>query len=329
MRKIFYLLLLGATIYGFLILIKKPSDWTKTQWGINFSKPFSIQMGIDPQKIYLEILDDLKAKYIRLPIYWSDVEKESGKFEFKDYDFFVHEAEVRDTKLILAIGRKLPRWPECHEPDWLNSSNLSSSKKDEKLLNYISTVVQRYKNSRTIEAWQVENEPFLPFGTCPKLNTELLDKEIKLVRSLDSKHKILITDSGELGTWLRAASRGDIFGTTMYRTIWNKYLGYFTYPLPPAFFYFKANLLHLIYKNKPIIVPELQAEPWGPKLLYESPPEDQAKSMNLNKLRENITYAKEVGFAKTYLWGAEWWYLEKSKHNHPEFWNEIKQLLKK
>ena len=25
----------------------------------------------------------------------------------------------RDAKIILAIGRKLPRWPECHVPAWL------------------------------------------------------------------------------------------------------------------------------------------------------------------------------------------------------------------
>ena len=48
---------------------------------------------------------------------------------------------------------------------------------------------------------------------------------------------VLITDSGELGWW-RPASNWVIFGTTLYRVVWNKYVAYWNYKylIPPALY---------------------------------------------------------------------------------------------
>ena len=333
MKKILFLIILGVALYfGVRYLSHKPegngsaSSPQEIEWGLNFSPNFSRDLGYDPQELYLRILDDLKPLYLRLPIYWQNVEKEKDKFDFSEYDFYVSEAKKRNIRLTLAVGRKLPRWPECHEPDWVKKISQEESNKE--LLDYIETSVLKYKDDLALEAWQVENEPFLPFGTCPKADSALLEKEISLVRSLDTHHPILITDSGEIGTWFQAIKNADIFGTTMYRVIWNKYLGYFKYPLPPQFFWVKTNLIKLIYKDTPIIVSELQAEPWGPKLIFETPLEDQMKSMSIEQLRDNISYAKKVGFSKNYLWGTEWWYYILDKYNKPEFLEEIKMTLR-
>ncbi|MBI5742452.1 MAG: hypothetical protein HZA25_01260, partial [Candidatus Niyogibacteria bacterium] len=191
----------------------------------------------------------------------------------------------------------------------------------------VAAIVERYKASPALTAWQAENEPFLPFGECPTVRREFLEREIALVRSLDNAHPIVVTDSGELGIWLRAAAYGDIFGTTMYRVIWSDRLGYIHYPLPPRFFWFKENLLRLFYPDKKIIVSEMQGEPWGPKMIYETPLETQYRSMSLAQFRDNINYARAVGIRDTYLWGAEWWYWLKVKHNEPAFWNEARGLM--
>jgi hypothetical protein len=195
-------------------------------------------------------------------------------------------------------------------------------------LDLISKTVDRYKNYSNLHYWQVENEPFLKFGECPPLDVKFLDKEIDLVRKHDPERKILVTDSGELSTWIPAAKRGDIFGTTMYRVIWNDYWGHFKYPLPPRFFWAKANLVRILYPKKPIIVIELQGESWGPKQPYETPLEEQEKSMSFAQFKENIEYAEEVGFPEVYLWGAEWWYWLKEKHNRPEFWEEAQKVFR-
>lgn len=323
---IFLICIFGFLFLFFVFLIRSPAGISKEiQWGLAFSKPFTIDMGLDWQETYLAILDDLKPKSLRLPIYWQDIEPEPSNYIFDDYDWLIKEAQERNVKLILVIGRKLPRWPECHLPDWAFYFNEKSQQK--MILNLISEIVERYKNLAHLSAWQVENEPFLPYGQCPKLDVQFLDKEIALVRSLDSKHPIIITDSGELSIWLRPAKRADIFGTTMYRIVWHKYFGQIKYPLPPKFFWLKANLVHLFYPDKPIIVSELQAEPWGPKLNYELSLEEQFKSMNLKQFYDNIEYARQVGFPEVYLWGVEWWYWMKVKHNQPEIWETAKNIL--
>ena len=315
---------------GVFYLVRKPSGTVSNardiQWDVAFSKVFSQQLGLDWKENYLAILSDLKPKVIRLPIYWQDIEPEPGKYDFSDYDWMIEEARKTNTKLILVIGRKVPRWPECHSPFW--TDKLSESEKQEKTIEYISASVEKYKNIDNLYLWQVDNEPFLPFGDCTVFDVNFLDREIAAVRNLDPEHKIMVTDSGELSIWVRAAQRADTFGTTMYRVIWKDPVGYFKYPLPPRFFWLKANIVHLLYPGKPIVVSELQAEPWGPQQIYDLPVDEQMKSMDLSQFRANIEYAKVVGFPENYLWGAEWWYWMKTKQNRPEFWEAAQEVMK-
>jgi len=327
-RKIFLAVMLTA-LAAFLFFIRRPNGLAGSdddiQWGVAFSKPFATEMGLSWQETYLAVIDDLKVKKMRLPIYWQDIEPEKERLNFDDYDWMIDEAKKRDVQLILVVGRKVPRWPECHSPFW--ADKLAETEKQERILKYISASVERYKNADNLYLWQVDNEPFLPFGECTTTDKDFLDQEVKATRDIDPAHKIMVTDSGELSIWVRAAKRADIFGTTMYRVIYKKPFNYFKYPLPPKFFWIKANLVHLFYPGKPIFVSELQAEPWGPKLIYDLPLEEQEKSMSLSQFKENIEYAIKVGFPENYLWGAEWWYWLKTKHDKPEFWEEAKKII--
>jgi len=312
-----------------LIFISRPTGIVDSpdeiEWGVSFSKNFAQEMGLNWQELYLKILNDLQATSIRLPIYWQDVEPIEDKFIFDDYDWMIKKAEEKSVKLVLVIGRKLPRWPECHIPKW---ADLYEEKiQQEKILNLIKRIVNKYKNLENLYAWQVENEPFLPFGICPKRDEDFLDKEIALVRALDDQHPIMLTDSGEIGTWLRAAKKADIFGSTLYRIIYKKPFGYIKYPLTPNFFWIKANLVHLFSPTKPIIISELQAEPWQPGTLYQSPLKEQSKSMDLEKFYNNIEYAEKVAFPEVYLWGVEWWYWLKTTENKPEIWEAAKKVI--
>lgn len=316
----------GCILFVFAILIRRPSQTSSNiKWGVAFSRRFAQDMGLDWRESYIAMLDDLGVKYIRLPIYWEDIEPKEREFNFGDYDWMINEAEKREVKLILAIGRKTPRWPECHVPGWAGS--LAEADQQQKVLNMLPKIIERYKNSPSLYLWQVENEFFLDFGICPKKDKNFLDREIALVGKLDPAHKILTTDSGELSIWVRAAKRGDVFGTTMYRTLWHKYTGYLTYPLGPRFFWFKANIVRLFFPGKPIIVSELQAEPWGTKSIVDMTIDEQFITLSPQHFDENIEYARKVGFSEIYLWGAEWWYWMKTKKDHPEFWEKAKRLM--
>jgi len=304
----------------------KPPQAEEATWGVNFSQKHAELLGLDWQKTYSALIDDLGAKNIKLATYWDLIEREEGKYDFEDLDWQIKTAEEKGVNLFLVIGMKTPRWPECHIPDWAKELNKKDQQGD--ILNLLERIVLRYKDKNSITMWQVENEPFFPFGDCPWVDHDFLKKEIDLVKSLDSQSRpVVISDSGEGSFWFSAAKLGDIVGTTMYRKVWVRQLGiYFKYPLTPAFYYRKAQVIKKLFKKEVISV-ELQAEPWGPKLLYDSPVEEQIKTMNLEQFKKNIEFAKGTGFKEFYLWGAEWWYWMKEKQNQPDIWNEAKKLF--
>lgn len=334
MKKISLILIVILIIIGVLIYLGRETADPNRQitWGVTFSQKFAKEMNLDWQKAYLEILDDLKIKNLRLIAYWPQIEPADNRFDFSDLDWQISQAQNRGAKVILAVGRKLPRWPECHEPGWIQNFTPSevegqeSGIKNLELLEYLKETVNHYKDNPAIIAWEVENEPFLKFGECPAINVSFLDQEIALVRQLD-KRPIMITDSGELSYWIPAARRADIFGTTMYRWVWSKWFGSYKYPLPPAFFRAKKRIARFfVGQEKPFVVIELQAEPWQPKQIYERTIEEQIASLNFKEFQAIINYAKKTGFSEYYFWGAEWWWSLK-QNGHPEYWEYIKQLV--
>src|SRR3989344_137448 len=313
---IIILLLVGALAY---LGRQTASPDRKIIWGATFDDAFLSKFGLDWRAGYLAMLDDLKIRNIRLIAHWTEVEPQEEKFDYTILDWQIEQAAKRNAKIILAAGSKLPRWPECYQPDWVKD-------KQPALLKYIETTVNRYKNNPAIVAWQVENEPFLSFGECPLLDVKLLDEEIALVKKLDSR-PIIVTDSGELSLWARAATRGDIFGTTLYRWVWNQYVGSYKYPIPPAFFTLKERLTRLfVGQEKPFVVIELQGEPWTHKQIYEIPIAEQLNLMPWSEFNATIDYAKQTGFDEYYLWGVEWWYYLK-ENGQGEYWERVKRLI--
>jgi len=324
-KKILFILII---FFFCLFVLSRGHNYSKNEleYGLTFSKKQASILGFDWRQVYLSILDDLGVKKIRLPAYWNEIEGNDGEFRWEEMDWMVAEATKRQAEIIIAVGGRLPRWPECHFPDW--AEKLNPEERDKKILEYIDRVVNRYKDNKKIIAWQVENEPFLShFGDCPELDKKFLDTEIALVRRLDSR-PIIITDSGELSFWVSAARRADIFGTTLYRDTYSKLLKrYIHYPINPGFFHFKKNIVRLFAHPKDWIVIELQAEPWGPIPYQEMTEEEKNKTMNLQKFREILEFARLAGFKEFYLWGGEWWYWEKMTNNNPLLWEEAKKLF--
>lgn len=293
-------------------------------YGVSFSSKQTAELKLNNEETYLAILDELGVKKLRLAAYWDVIEPLPGEFKFSDIDWQIDEAERRGASVLLAVGRKLPRWPECFMPEW--ARYLAPPQQNKHLLKMLKLVVERYRHRPAVVAWQLENEPFVGwFGECPKPDKALLQEELDLVRSLSPK-PVVITDSGELSTWRRAARFADRFGTTMYRATWNPYYGYGFYPLPAGFYRLKARWWNLAFSD--VIITELQTEPWPPgKPLVEVPLDEQFRSMDLNRLNKNIAFAKSTGFREVYLWGAEWWYWLKTTQNHPEFWEAAKKIF--
>ncbi|MDO8495752.1 MAG: beta-galactosidase [bacterium] len=301
---------------------------TKITYGVSFSKFHSDELQLDWKEVYNALLNDLKVKHFRFSAHWPNTEPTEGEYNFSELDYQIKGAEKRGADFILAVGRRLPGWPECHEPEW--AQDLPLKEKQEKILKYIETVVNRYKDSPSIVYWQVENEPFLAFFSrshCGALDKEFLDKEIELVKKLDPSRSVLITDSGEFGYWWPAYRRGDVFGTSLYLYIWNRKIGPFRYPITPAFFRIKQSITELVWGKKQTMIVELSAEPWLLQPIISAPVPTLLERMGPEKFNEMIEFASKTGFDRQYLWGAEWWYWMK-KIGYPEHWERAQELFR-
>lgn len=316
-------LIVLALVLWYLAQEVKPE---KITYGMSFNTMYATELSLDWRETYDAIIDDLGVRHFRLAAHWPMVEPASGTYNFSELDYQIKRAEEVNAEVILAVGRRLPRWPECHVPNW--AKELSVEERNFQQLEYMKQVIERYKNSPAVRYWQVENEPFLAlfaYEFCGDLDVNFLDKEIAMVRELDPTRKVIITDSGNLGMWSDAYKRGDIFGTSVYVHFWNPEIGQFKTILPAWAYRVKANYNALVYGERPTFLIELSAEPWLVAPIETVPLETQFTRMDLEKFNDILQYAEDTRFDQQYLWGAEWWYWLK-KQGYNEMWDRGKEL---
>jgi len=323
-----FLAIVVLAVFYFSYFLPKPG---KINYGVNFSPYYAKEeLGLNWKDTYISMLDDLGAKNLRLVAYWNRIESFPDVYDFSDLDWQLEEAEKRGANVILTIGRKVPRWPECFEPAWALSGGEEYIKG--RLLKYLSILVERYRENSIIKYWQVENEPFFPFGECLNLiqDKNFLEEEINFVRALDTKKReVIVQDSGEGGYWPVTYGLGDYLAISMYRRILFDFWIlpkeiYFKYPLPSWSYRAKARLFGI--SPSKIIVTELQAEPWGFKPLISLTKKERDLTMDEERFKETITYAQNTGISSLYFWGAEWWYWEKQNGNS-FYWNTARDLF--
>lgn len=296
--------------------------------GVSYSPQYARFLGLDAEKTLDAILSDLRPESIRLAVPWSEVERERGTFDFSEIDMMIEKAGASGAHVVLTVGQKVPRWPECYIPAWAGA--LPQEEKKQALLWYVNETVSRYRDNPTIELWQAGNEPYItfPFGECSLYDIDAVDDEIALIRELDTTREIVVTDSGELSTFRKASFGGDILGTTIYRTIRVKAGLVARYDwIPPAFYKFRARLWGNGYER--FFVSELQAEPWYQGDIPTSVGEFAGDETFSNKrFIQNVAYAKRTGASRIYLWGVEWWYFMKERAGDNSYWETAKGVFR-
>ncbi len=201
------LILVGMVASGVSRLFASPEDVT---YGVTFSHLYAEYLNGEWEETYGAILTDLDVDHLRIPVQWSEVEREQGELDFSVFDQMMDTAAKNDVEVTLVIGYKVPRWPECFIPDW--AEYLPSEERRVASLAFFSQVVERYEEHEALARWQVENEPFFFFGECPTPDPARVEETIALVRELDPTHPIQQTTSGEQSLWAFAATRADIVG---------------------------------------------------------------------------------------------------------------------
>ncbi len=316
---LFFILATGLFTYAWMWTNEPPAH--EPIFGITFSSTYASALHLDVNETYATLVNDLGVRHVRLPLYWSEIEKTPGVFDWSVSDDLIDYSQAHGVELTVVVGMKVPRWPECYVPDW--AEGFDENREQHAVLSFIEEAVNRYKDSTAVVRWQVENEPFFPYGECPLLSVEQFKQRVDLVRSLDAR-PIMVTVSGELGPWLDSAQAADVLGISMYRQTYNDLWGYFVYPISPAFYTVRASLVHDAVDA--VIVSELQAEPWFPEAIDHRPLTDWYDTFTAEMFENNIQFARDARLSEVYLWGAEWWVAMKHAGDD-RLWNVAKEVF--
>lgn len=323
------------------------SNLNDVDLGVTYSYPQALWLFEDETKAKVVLAETAKLgiKNFRLEAYWNWLQKDSSAqldLNSLEWQLEVMEKYGAET-VVLCLGRKVPRWPEYHIPEW--TKQLPEAEFKDQLLIYLARLTSHFSQDSRITHFQVENEPLFSFGQGKKFyekrfknQKEFLVREIFAVKENDYLLRpIIVTDPGDYGHYDDAAASADILGLSYYRTIYRFQRYWHNAQLySPVFRYLLGNFLQgpkfqeraiVDFIGKPVWLMEMQAEPWGPQDNKNLTPAEANKSMNPEILKKNLTAVKRAGFTVIFIWGIEWcaWMKEKGQ---PEMWQVIKEVIR-
>ncbi len=313
-----------AALLLFVFLPLHPQPNANAKLGFTFSIHAARYLGLDPDVALKAAVTDLKPALVRIPAYWDLVEAEQGRFDWSAMDRQLDILKAGDSHAMLAIGAKLPRWPECHLPEWM--IGLDDASAQQATRDYVSAAVSHFSGNETVAIWQVENEALFPFGECPSWSSDrdFLKSEIELVRGLDATRDIYTSDSGELSLWWRTASLPvDGIAISLYRAVYNQRV--IRWRVNPYFYRVRLAIIRPFVKH--FMISELETEPWGPMPVDQLTQADIDASFTPAELAQRIRFARETGAEAVLAWGVEWWYYRLIHDQDMTYWNAAKNAF--
>lgn len=274
--------------------------------GTTFSHRQANHLCLDVQSS-LEKIISLNFDLIRLCLYWDEIESSPDFFDFSPILDLLEVCQKKQQDVIMTIGAKAPRWPEFYIPQFYEQ-DISDTKTQQKLLNFIKKSLIELKKYDCIKYWQVENEPLDQSGVAKQIvPLGFLKQEVSLVRSLDSRPIIITLWGNDLShrkNLPKIEKIADIIGIDLY------YKQFLTQKFGKNFYIGPRDSqkkLAQITKNckKPVWITELQAEPWEKdEDGYKS---DNPESFDQKKLLDFYEKAQKLDAKAIIFWGVEYW----------------------
>lgn len=318
-----------------------------TLLGISFRPLQANALGLDTRTT-LETLLGYPFQLVRLGAYWNRIEPEQGRFCPDDLDWQIDTAERAGKQIILCVGAiKTFGYPEFFVPAHhllhpLREGHLVDPAGHRSLLaagtEFITRIVERYRDRKAIVAWQVEHEAVDPLGVehSWRLAFSFVQEEVEAVRNADPTRPIMM--NGFLPTsllvgvqqWWRTRDQGDslsaaqrladIVGIDYYPRHALVSIGARTLYLDGSRRPWQQRRIKRLYERahscgRQLMIAEGQAEPWE---TVTTPPNPHAHGMysclpeqviaNYNRCMRQAG-GWDFRLYAYLFWGAEYWVL--------------------
>ncbi len=174
-----------------------------TRLGISFRPLQAVELGLEPKEALEELLQ-YPFELVRLAAYWDRMEKENGQFDPSLLDWQVEAAERAGKSIIICTGAvKSFGYPEFFAPAHrvkrpLREGSLVTPSTHPELSSgarwFVRKVVERYRDSPAVVAWQVEHEALDPLGLehSWRLSATFVAAEVDAARKADPRRPIIM-----------------------------------------------------------------------------------------------------------------------------------------
>lgn len=312
--------------------------------GVNFSHRHAQWLDLDAGELLRSLLNDLGVRRFRISVYWDEVSPAAGQLDFDPIRRWLDPIQRHGATALVTLGLKAQRWPEFYPPDWLIADNPlphgAHLQQHPRVVTHLLLMLERMTaflaDYDAIDAWQVENEPWLPSmrGTVGwQFSPDLLAREIAVVRDSDPRRRPIVVNHSSQNCFdrraLTAFALADVLAENIYtrkpnRWPWPRYFNVYALWLYAPRLRHYSRLLHRA--GRPLWITELQAEPWETTDVKQLRPE-QIGSVSPARVRANLNLATRVGASRVYLWGAEWWRYTADHHNDQRYWDLAHRLF--
>lgn len=316
------------------------------QVGTTFSQLQCRYLDLDYQQAFRQICQ-LGFDQIRLCAYWNELEPSPNQFDFSTLDWLLEECDQHNIEVTLALGMKVPRWPEFHFPDWLSQRYATGASQQpldqrspavaEHTLRLIEAVGQHVRQSPALKYWQIENEPFtrLDITGGRYLSSGFVQQEVAMIRQLALPHQQVVltgsitlpfaddpADAVALGHCINLA---DVVGLNVYSKVPVGQTRYYIEPEPVFWQTLQTWHTQIQQAGKRAWIAEVQAEPWEPNQLVAvqgllHPSSSPAQAIAL------IQQLTGLGYQTLLLWGCEYWYWHKQQ-GRPFWWQTMQRVI--
>ncbi len=174
-----------------------------TLLGISFRPLQAASFGLDERNT-LRVLLAYPFQIIRLGAYWNRMEPEPGIFYFDELDWQIETAEKAGKQIILCVGAlKTFGYPEFFVPP----HQMPKPFPEHKLVRpaeysalvraaveFITRLVERYKQHDSIAAWQLEHDAVDPLGVehSWRLDAAIVEEEIQALGKADPTRPVMM-----------------------------------------------------------------------------------------------------------------------------------------